>query len=485
VNENIDLPDEKISILEGTSFSVGAFSNNILNGLVFANLTFFYIEKLGADPISIGIAWLIFMIWNTINDPIFSYIMDNTRTKIGRRIPYIRYGSVFYGLAFIFSWFPIAAVGDEMGLFFNFLLVLFLLDTIFTFVGCCFFCLPNEMAVTAKGRSTISVYLSIATFVSVILIFALPILLLTDQEGIPPIFHPLMVLLGISCALGLFISSFGIKENMFAQLQPHEPFIEGLRLTLKNQAFWIYMIPAFCIALILPVLSTGILYYLDYVIIGQDIELLLIGLGSGVLIGVFLNLYLIDKIKPKKTTILNFSLATIGFIFLFLLGRDASLAALPGVPLGFGFVGLLLVGPVVMGDIIDNDEYITGKRREAVYGGVNAIVTKPAISIANWLFVSVIVMFGFISPIKIAEGVLEKQPQPPEALAGILFAMCVVPAICLGISAIIMHLYPLDGPEWLKKKKLIIEGQERKEQEYLRKLSLEAKQFLNKKKKKD
>ena len=135
-----------------------------------------------------------------------------------------------------------------------------------------------------------------------------------------------------------------------------------------------------------------------------------------------------------------------------------------------------------MGDIIDNDEFITGKRREGVYGGVNAIVTKPSISIANWLFVSVIVFFGFIAPVLNAQDVPIKQPQSDMAIMGILFAFCIVPAIGLFISAILMHWYPLDGREWQKKKKIIIELHDQKEKEYLQKLSLEGKLIQRKKK---
>ena len=120
MKETIELPEEKVSVKAKLSYGVGGLANGLLNGLVFANLTFFYNVKLGADEGLLIIGWLIFIIWNTINDPIASYIVDNTRTKIGRRVPYIRYGSLFYGLAFIFCWFPISPLDNQVGLFINF-----------------------------------------------------------------------------------------------------------------------------------------------------------------------------------------------------------------------------------------------------------------------------------------------------------------------------------------------------------------------------
>ncbi|MHA1376379.1 MAG: MFS transporter, partial [Promethearchaeota archaeon] len=112
---------------------------------------------------------------------------------------------------------------------------------------------------------------------------------------------------------------------------------------------------------------------------------------------------------------------------------------------------------------------ITGKRREAVYGGVNAIVTKPAISIANSLFLFMIGIFGFVPPIIVGD-VSFNQPQDELAKIGILVILGIIPACLLLLSALAMHWYPLDGPKWIEKKKFILELHEQKEKEYLQSL---------------
>ena len=123
MSQKIELPEEKLTKTTKISFSFGAFANNVLNGLVFGNITFFYNQKLGADATLLAIGWVIFAFWNTINDPIVSYFIDNTRTKIGRRIPYIRYGSFIYALAFVLCWIPIAPLDNQFALFLNFIFV--------------------------------------------------------------------------------------------------------------------------------------------------------------------------------------------------------------------------------------------------------------------------------------------------------------------------------------------------------------------------
>ena len=250
-------------------------------------------------------------------------------------------------------------------------------------------------------------------------------------------------------------------------MQPHEGFFEGLKLTFKNKAFWILMIPMLCIYLVTPIISTGFLYYIEFVVAGQAIIYFILSLIIGIVIGMVLTIFIIPKWHPKKTAFINLILISIGLAILFFVGKNAIIAAFPFFLIGIGFAGAMVAVPVILGDTIDNDELITGKRREAIYGGVNALINKPAISIANWMFLLTLTSFGFEA---------NEQNQTETAIIGILMAICAIPAILIGVSAIILHLlYPLDGPEWRKKKKYIMELHEKKEKEYIQKLIEEGK----------
>jgi len=460
---------EKVSVKTKLNFSFGSLANNILNGFVFGNITFFYHEKLAMDSELLGIAWLIFGIWNTINDPIASHLIDNTRTKIGRRIPYIRFGSLFYALAFIFCWFPIAKPGNQIGLFWNFLVVLFLLDTMFTIVGCCFYSLPNEIAFSGKERASLGLYGAVVNFINIIIGLVLPIILFTGVEGVHPYFGAIMITMGVICGIILFITSFGIKENLFAQMQPKEGFIEGIKTTFKNKPFWIMMVSAFLTTLIFPIFSSGILFYIDYVIEGQNLIPFIITFGLGIIIGLYTSQKMIKIWYSRRSAMINLSIIAFGFILLFFIGHNAYIATIPFLLLGIGFSGIMVALIVLTGDAIDNDEIITGKRREAIYGGINAIITKPAISIANWLFLISLKGFGFVSPI-IEDGVAIKQDQIDRGLMGIMFTFCLIPAIGLILSAISLKWFPLDGPDWFDKKEELYKLHLQKEKEYLSEL---------------
>jgi len=344
----------------------------------------------------------------------------------------------------------------------------------FSIVGCCFFCLPAEIAITAKGRASLGVYTSLIGLLSIVIGIILPIMLLTTQEGIPDIFYISIIILGLLCALILFGTSYLYEENMFAQLQPHEPFIEGLRLTLKNKALWIFMVPAFFIAIAFPIFQTGLLYYIDYIISGLDLILFVLALIIGIIVGMAINVVRVATLGPKRIMIINLAVISAGFMVMFIMGQNTALVAIPTFAMGFGFAGAMVSSGVIMGDVIDNDEVITGKRREAIYGGVNAIVTKPSLSIANWLFLMVLTTFQFVDPILVGDDYV-KQAQSASAILGVLIAFCLVPSILTAICALALYWYPLDGPEWLMKKKDLIELHQKKEQEYLQKLVKEGK----------
>jgi GPH family glycoside/pentoside/hexuronide:cation symporter len=116
---------------------------------------------------------------------------------------------------------------------------------------------------------------------------------------------------------------------------------------------------------------------------------------------------------------------------------------------------------------MDYDELQTGKRRETTYAGMNALLTKPAISIANALFLLIISGFGFDNT---------QAVQSESAILGILLGYSLLPGISFIISAIALwKLYNLDGEDWIEKKVELGKVRLRKEREYIERLQREGK----------
>ena len=150
--------DEKIASKYKWSFALGSNCSGLLSGIVYTAITFYFNTKLGMNENLLGIAWLLFGIWNTISGPLLGWISDNTRTRLGRRIPYIRYGSIFYGIFFLICWIPLSKSGNQWVLFADFLIVLSFFDIVATIIGICYGCLPTEMVISAYQRASVGIY---------------------------------------------------------------------------------------------------------------------------------------------------------------------------------------------------------------------------------------------------------------------------------------------------------------------------------------
>jgi GPH family glycoside/pentoside/hexuronide:cation symporter len=101
-----------------------------------------------------------------------------------------------------------------------------------------------------------------------------------------------------------------------------------------------------------------------------------------------------------------------------------------------GLPGLLMLYNVVLSDIIDEDEMISGRRREGFYFGINGALIRLAFSVQAVLLGLVFQITGFSSDLV---------SQPVSAVWGIRFLMAGTPMIACAVTVWALHHYPLQG----------------------------------------
>ena len=444
-------------------------AGNILSGIGFTAITFYYNVKLGLAAELIGIAWLIFAFWNAINDPLFGYIEDRTKSDLGRRIPYIRYGAPVYGVLFVLCWIPLVDINNEMALFLYFLIILFAFDTIFTIVVLITYILPAEMAITSKERASLMVYATYIGVIGFVLTFVVPLILLTGETtGIDLNFIIAMIIIGAACTVVMVVSSYYIKEYKFAQLEEPLGVIPALKESFKNKPFIIFELSLFCIILGQTMLTTAVFYYVDFVLnLSGVMAIVPIIIVIGVMFAfAYPASKLIEKYGLKKVFIFGQITLGIGFVLTFFIGWSLNTVIISMVLIGIGLSILFMESPIILADTIDFDELKTDKRRETTYTGIEALITKPAISLGNWLFLLIISGYGFQEA---------ASTQPDSAILGIMIGFTIIPAIFIFLSALIMKFYTLDGSEWTEQKLKLQGIHEKKEKEYLQHLKEQGK----------
>jgi len=475
-----------------TSLSMGSI---ILSGLGLGAIDIFYMKIYHIDLRIMALSWIIFSIWNAVNDPLLGIIEDRTKSKLGRRIPYLRYGALPYTLAFILIWFPFVlnsnfgltffqdiypgVTGRDVGLFWNHLLMLFVFDTLFTMIGLISYQLPAEMAITAQARAKIILFATMVGLPGMILPMFLPNMLLGGDNPSKEVFIIVMIIVGIIGGSFVFLSSYLIKENIYTQIEEPLGFFESIRETFKNKAFLILEVYIYAVTIIQEVFFTQITQLFDYVLVINDNIFITIGVSIPLIVTFFFGFKWVITNIPKygirKILMWASIIGIIGLLITLIIGifsEDSKIPLELGIlPLGLGFLGLVILmmnSGTIMSECIDYDEVRTGKRRETTYSGVNALLTKPGVSVAHFLILMLMVSFGYINNEQISVS-----EQLPSVSTGVLSAFTLVPIIFLTIAIIALKFFPLDGKKWQDQKKQLHRIHIQKENDYIEHLKKE------------
>ncbi|WP_397446870.1 MFS transporter [Polaribacter sp. R77954] len=94
----------KVPFGQKSAFGAGHFILNILPGTLGVFIQFFLLTAWGVDPLWAGLLGGLPRIFDSLTDPIMGFISDNTKSKWGRRRPYIFIGAIISGVLFFLMW---------------------------------------------------------------------------------------------------------------------------------------------------------------------------------------------------------------------------------------------------------------------------------------------------------------------------------------------------------------------------------------------
>ena len=280
--------------------SAGDASMALLQALIGGGaLTYYYTRVLGLSPELTSIAWLLFGIWNAVNDPLIGYIADRTKSKLGRRRPFIRYGAPLVALSFILLWMELPfGAGSQTVLMTQFLVGLFLYDTLYTAIASALYLMPYEMAVSNKARSSVFIWKIIFQAFSTGLPLVLIPMIQPGPGDDPTAFRWIVIGAGFLLSAVIFFSTWFYKEKHFQQADVQPPFLTALKESFKNVPFLIFLISSFTVIYAQTGLMQGVLYYFDELKVpGLP---LYVSLAAGIVLGVFVWVNLRERVGVKN-----------------------------------------------------------------------------------------------------------------------------------------------------------------------------------------
>ena len=417
------------------SFGMGSFAQWFINGAFNTWVFSFYFTAVGLDVRYIMLAYILWTIWNAINDPLIGYLSDRTSTKWGRRKPYIMVGSLPIIIIEVILWLP--PLGNEILTFIYLLIMLICYDTFYSMVSLPFDALFPELYNSEEERAEVNTIKQILATIGLILAFIVPGIFigeLDDKTGYLINGIVTSIIVGIALLMAL---KWGVKEREEFKLDhKHEfGFIEGLKYLAKNKGFILYTIMFYLYEYILLVLSTTVPLYAKHVLNVNDTFLTSLMLGAMFLIAIFTVIFwqrLDIKLGSRKAyaiSMISYVIATIPL----LLVNTFETAIIVVIFMGFGFGGMLYFIYLIIADVIDDDELKTGVRREGTFFGITNFFMRLAMVLS-------ILTVGLVFS---STGWETYTPTPGvDEIMGLRILVTLFPALAIGISLLCLNFYP-------------------------------------------
>jgi GPH family glycoside/pentoside/hexuronide:cation symporter len=215
---------------------------------------------------------------------------------------------------------------------------------------------------------------------------------------------------------------------------------QAIKYTFTSRSFLILVAQNF-MSILMQSLILGALFYLADYVLQMNFLLLLVCVFIPLIIGV------------PVTTLIRRRFGVVGAQQLLLLIAGVALVLIAVVPTplilvclalaGFGLSGPQTLTNVLFAQVADEDEVRSGVRREGAFFGVNALLTKPAQSVALALSPFILELTNFVTR-ESRQGQITLD-QPASAIFGIKSLVGLIPGVAMILGAIILIWFPLRG----------------------------------------
>jgi len=408
-------------------------------------MLFFFVTVLRIEPLLAGTIITASKLYDTFTDPIMGRISDATKSRWGRRRPYLFAGGIACGL----SMFLIFAVPEmpETATAIYITAMLLVMATAYTVFNVPYLAMPAEMVDGYHDRSVMMSYR--VFFISVGTFFATsgaPFLLgvLEDFMGMSQraAYGWMGAIAGLLITTAMVSSFYGTrKAPMTYEVKSKMPFRQQAELLIGNKPFLLYMGLKLTGLFALAATLAAKFFFIKFVM-EQSLAIAAI-FGIAAMVGQLLSLPLwvrLSKLKGKKAILIYSSIAQMAFSASWLLsGPDETMLVygLRGLLLGIGGCGTLLGTQAMLPDVMEYDFRRTGLRREGVYAGLASFIEKLAFALSGIIIGGFLAYMGFNEDLGVGE-------QSESALFAIMVCQALLPIAMYAAKLVILAFYDLD-----------------------------------------
>lgn len=399
-------PEDRIPFAQKFVYGLGALINNLLAASIGGMLIVLNLG-LGMNPALVGLIGAIPRLTDAVTDPLMGYISDNTRSRWGRRRPYIFVGAIIAGLVFALLWQ--APRGQSESFYFWFFLVgSFVFYLGYTIYATPWVALGYELTPDYHERTRL---MGTQNFIGQFAYVISPWFLLFMQDER---FFDDMVdgAAGLAIIVGIVTVAVGVLPAIFLRerfkaiaaaeraaeagamrgvLHNVTDFFRGFLTTLKFVPFLKLCAATFLVFNGFILIASFQSYVIIYYVFGGDTALGAEYVGWAGSVGAVATFIVIPivtwlgtRIGKRRAFFVAIGLSMIGYALKWVCyNPDYPLLVLVPAPLqAFGLGGLFTLMPSMIADVVDVDELNTHERREGMYGSIFWWVVKLGMSAA-------------------------------------------------------------------------------------------------------
>ncbi|HDD24017.1 MAG TPA: MFS transporter [Chloroflexi bacterium] len=418
-------------------YSAASAGLNIMSITVSTWLLYFYAPPPDSGRVQympaalVGLLLTLGSFWDAAIDPFIGHWSDTLRSRWGRRRPFLMFATPVAVVTLILLWTPpVQGVASLNAIYFTIVTVAYF--TAFSLVGIPYDSTLPEMAPDTHDRVGLSYWKNVLGLIGVLIgsLVAAPLF-----ESLGPVMMGIVV--GAVGLVTIWMTLFGLRGVERPLGEPIGVW-EGLWSTLRNQQFLVVFFSTLFVHLAYQMLLANLPYFVTLVIGQSEAD---VAIFQGVLIllmGLTGPLWTLASKHYSQRSLLNVAMAgmIVAAVVTFAVGMLSSsalfLQAMIGlIPFGVMLGGYFIIIYAMMGNVVDYDEMLTGRRREAIYYGTFSFANGLGISVGTLILPLLLEWFGYTK-------------QNPMGVRVAFLAM----AVAVGIGIAIFRGYRLgDTPE--------------------------------------
>jgi glycoside/pentoside/hexuronide:cation symporter, GPH family len=436
-------PGDRVSFLQKVAIGMGEIAGAGRQSIDHLALPVYNI-MLGVNPLLVTVVMSMVRFLDAITDPLAGSLSDNSRSRFGRRKPFLVGASIGCAIALPLVWGVPQGLTED-GYFWYFLITLFAFYSAYSFFDVPLIGLALEASPDYNERTRVAAFKAFFSHGTAIVagwLFAVTqsSLFHSSLQGV----RVVGICIGILMLIVGFIPVFAVREGYrkISIAKKRMPFFRGLRETFVNRSFVLLCVIATGNKLSGHLVQSLGLYLMIYYVYGGDTKAgaLLAGLWGTVYQGAtLLSIPVVTwmatrwgKLVALRVCLWSLILGSLTKWFTFQPGFP-HLSLVTAVLLGPGQTAFSIVLRSMIADICDEDELRTGLRREGMYGSMHRWIEKAMGSLAIMITGAVLVGAGFHN----------NTAQTRETLIYLRVAYVFVPVMAVVLALIAVRYFPL------------------------------------------